>query len=62
MGWSCSGVSPSSVVVRRRPQFQRSSPLKPRGQMHVEWGTKVEINGPGHMTKMTAMAINNLLT
>ena len=48
-----------------RPQFQTSSPLKPLGQskpkFNVEppWeeGTKVYINGPGHMTKMAAMPI-----
>ena len=33
--YPCSGVRPASVVVHpsvRRPQFQRSSPLKPLGQ------------------------------
>ena len=50
-----------------RPQFQRSSlsetawPIK--AKIHVEHpyegGTKVCINGPGHMTKMAAMAINS---
>ena len=50
---------------RWRQQFQTSSPLKPLGQskpnFYVEspWegGTKVYINGPGHITKMTAMPI-----
>ena len=26
---------------------------------HVEGGTKVCINGPGHMSKMAAMAVNS---
>ena len=47
-----------------RPQFQRSSPLKPLGQSkpNFMWsilrrGTKVNINHLGHMTKMAAMPI-----
>ena len=54
-------VHPSVVV---RPHFQTSSPLKPLGQSKPnfifppwEGGTKVYINGPGHMTKMAAMPI-----
>ena len=56
---------PSSVVVFR-PQFQTSSPLKLLGQSKPNFiwsllgkggGTKVYINGPGHMTKMAAMPI-----
>ena len=53
--------------VRRPSQFQTSSPLKPLGQFAIkakfymeppwEGGTKVYINGPGHMTKMAAMPI-----
>ena len=56
---------PSGVWCRRRPQFQRSSPLKLliKAKLHVEHpyegGTKVYINDPGHMTKMAAMAINS---
>ena len=54
-------VRPSSSV---RSHFQ-TSPLKPLGQskpnFYVEppWegGTKVCINGPGHMTKMAATPI-----
>ena len=66
--YPCSGIRPSSSVVHLsvvRPQFQTSSPLKPLGQskpnFYVEppWegGTKVCINGPGHMTKMATMPI-----
>ena len=68
--YPCSGVRrPSSVVVRRRPSFTISKifssetawPIK--AKLHVEhpWegGTKVYINGLGHMTKMAAMAINS---
>ena len=47
--------------------IQTSSPLKPLGQSKAnfymehpkEVGTKICINGPGHMTKMATMAINN---
>ena len=57
-----SSVRLSSVVLSH---FQTSSPLKPLGQSKPnfmieppwEGGTKVCINGPGHMTKMAAMAI-----
>ena len=69
--YPCSGVRPSSV---RRPFFRRPSstiskifssetawPIK--AKLHVEHpkegGAKVYINGPGHMTKMAAMAINS---
>ena len=63
--YPCSGVRPSSV----RPSFTFSKtfssetawPIK--AKLHVEHpmegGTKVNINGPGHMTKMAAMAINS---
>ena len=54
-------VYPCSGVVRSH--FQTSS-LKPLGQSKPnyaeppwEGGTKVYINGPGHMTKMAAMLI-----
>ena len=65
MGWPCSGVRPSSLSSVRRPQFQRSSPLKllDRSKPNIMWsilrrgGTKLYINGPGHMTKMAAMPI-----
>ena len=58
-------MDPASVGVRRlsvRSHFQTSSPLKPLGQSfyvepHWEGGTKVYINGPGHMTKMAATPV-----
>ena len=45
--------------------FQTSSPLKPLGRLKPnfivepswDWGTKVCLNGPGHMTKLAAMSI-----
>ena len=53
-------VHPSSV----RPHFQTSSPetawpIKAKFYVEPPWegGTKVYINGPGHMTKMAAMPI-----
>ena len=64
--YPCSGVRPSSVRPSvRRPSFTISKifssetawPIK--AKLHVEGGTKVYINGPGHMTKMAAMAINS---
>ena len=62
--YPCSGVHPSVVG---RSQFQSSSPLEPLGQSkpNFMWnilrkgvGVKVYISGPGHITKMVAMAIN----
>ena len=61
-------MDPASVVVRPssvRPHFQTSSTLKPLGQSkpNFMWsllgkgGTKVYINGPGHMNKMAAMSV-----
>ena len=48
-----------------RSQFQTSSPetawpIKAKFYVEPPWegGTKVYINGPGHMTKMAAMPIN----
>ena len=66
--YPCSGVRPSpSVVVRRRRSFTISNlfssetawPIKAKFYAEPPWdgGTKVYINGPGHMTKMVAMAI-----
>ena len=57
--------APASGVVVVVHHFQTSSPLKPprpiKAKFYVEppWegGTKVYINGPGHMTKMAAMPI-----
>ena len=53
---------PSSSSVR--PQFKRLSsetawPIKAKFYMEPPWegGTKVYINGPGHMTKVAAIPI-----
>ena len=54
-------------AVRRRSQcskiFSSETALPIKAKFYVEppWegGTKVYINGPGHMTKMAAMAINS---
>ena len=55
-GWPCSVVRRSSVVVR--PQFQRSSPLKPLGQSKPNFTWSIlRTGGPSHMTKMAAMPI-----
>ena len=67
--YPCSGVRPSSSVVR--PSVVRPStisnifssetawPIKAKFYVEPLWegGTKVCINGPGHMTKMSAMPI-----
>ena len=57
-------MDPASVVVVRRPHFVTSFPLNfwpIKAKFYVEppWegGTKVYIDGPGHMTKMAAMPI-----
>ena len=61
-------VRPSSVVVRRRRPSSTFSnifssetawPIKAKFYVEPPWegGTKVCINGPGHMTKMAAMPI-----
>ena len=62
-------VCPCSGVRRRCPSFtiskifssETTGPIK--AKLHVEHplevGTKVCINGPGHMTKMAAIAINS---
>ena len=55
----------SSVVVRRRPHSlnifssETTGPIKVKFHTELLWdgGTKVCSNGPGHMTKMAAMAI-----
>ena len=52
-------------VVRRRPPFSKiffsetAWPIKAKFYVEPPWegGTKVYINGPGHMTKMAAMPI-----
>ena len=59
---------PSSVVVvrRRRPSTisnvfssETARPIKAKFYVEPPWegGTKVYINGPGHMTKMAAIPI-----
>ena len=60
-------VYPSSwrPSVRRRPPFSKifssetAWPIKAKFYVAPPWegGTKVYINGPGHMTKMAAMPI-----
>ena len=61
--YPCSGVRPSSV---RRPSTisnifssETTWPIKAKFYVEPPWegGTKVCINGPGHMTKMAAMPI-----
>ena len=56
----------SVVVVRRRPSTilnvfscETASPIKAKFYVEPPWqgGKKVYINGPGHMTKMAAVAI-----
>ena len=66
--YPCSGVRPSSVRPSVRPSstiskiFSSETTWPIKAKLHVEHpkegGTKVYINGPGHMTKMAAMAIN----
>ena len=59
------GRPPSYAVVRRRPHSlnifssETTVPIKVKFHMELLWdrGTKVCSNGPGHMTKMAAMAI-----
>ena len=58
-----------SVGVRRPSTFsnifssETAWPIKAKFYVEPPWegGTKVCINGPGHMTKMAAMPIKNLL-
>ena len=60
-------VRPSSVVGVRRPSSTFSNifssetawPIKAKFYVEPPWegGTKVYIDGPGHMTKMAAMPI-----
>ena len=60
-----SGVRRPSVRRRRRPQcsnifFSKTAwPIKAKFYVEPPWegGTKVYINGPGHMTKMAATPI-----
>ena len=68
IGYPWSGVRrlSSSVVVRRRPSTisnvfssETAWPIKAKFYVEPPWegGTKVYINGPGHMTKMAATPI-----
>ena len=63
-------MDPASGVVVRRPSVHRFTfsnvfssetawPIKAKFYVEPPWegGTKVCINGPGHMTKMSAMPI-----
>ena len=65
--YPCSGVRCRCRRRRRRPQclniFSSETALPIKAKLYVEppWegGTKVYINGPGHMTKMAAMPMNS---
>ena len=64
--YPCSGVRLSSIVIRPSSTISKifssetAWPIKAKLHAHpYEGGTKVCINGPGHMTKMAAMAINS---
>ena len=59
-------MDPASVGVRRRPftfsnifSSKTARPIKAKFYVEPPWegGTKVYINGPGHMTKMAATPI-----
>ena len=58
IGWPCSCVRRPSTISKIS---ETALPIK--AKLHVqhpsEVGTKVCINGPGHMTKMATMAINS---
>ena len=63
--WAYRIDRPPSSIVRRRPHSlnifssETTGPIKVKFHMELLWdgGTKVCSNGPGHMTKMAAMAI-----
>ena len=67
IGYPCSGVRRRRCRRRRRccPPFsnvfssETAWPIKAKFYVEPPWigGTKVYINGPGHMTKMAAMPI-----
>ena len=62
--YPCSGVRRPSSVHNFKDLLLSSETAKPiKAKLHMEhpWegGKKVCINGPGHMTKMAAMAINS---
>ena len=54
-------VRSSSIISKIFSSHETAWPIK--AKVHVEHlqegGTKVYINGPGHMSKMAAMAINS---
>ena len=61
--YPCSGVRPSSVcrlsTISNIFSSETTWPIKAKFYVEPPWegGTKVCINGPGHMTKMAAMPI-----
>ena len=63
--YPCSGVRRRCCCRRRPPPFsnvfssETAWPIKAKFYVEPPWegGTKVGINGPGHMTKMAAMPI-----
>ena len=61
--YPCSGVRPSSVVcpftISNIFSSETAWPIKAKFYVEPPWegGTKVCINGPGHITKMAAMPI-----
>ena len=59
--YPCSGVRPSVCPSTISNIFSSETawPIKAKFYMEPPWeaGTKVYINGPGHMTKMAAMPI-----
>ena len=65
IGYPWSGVRRPSVVIRRPSNIsnvfssETTWPIKAKFYMEPPWegGPKVNINSPGHMTKMAAMPI-----
>ena len=60
--YSCFGVCPSSVcpfTISNIFSSKTAWPIKAKFYLEPPWegGTKVSVNGPGHMTKMAAMPI-----
>ena len=61
--YPCSGVRPSSVrrlfTISNIFSSETAWPIKAKFYVESPWegGTKVYINGPGHMTKMAATPI-----
>ena len=54
--YPCSCVRPSTIFKHFLPNAR---PIKAKYYVEPPWegGTKIYINGPGHMTKMAAMSI-----